>query len=480
EDCGTHEGVEVSDIVVGNEMIEPLSDRIYGRVIAEDVIDPITNEVLISQGTLVDEEMSNLVREAGVRSVVMRAPSTCKAEKGICAKCYGLNMAENKLVKPGEAVGVIAAQSIGEPGTQLTLRTFHTGGTATAGKEERQVVASQEGFIRYYNLAVFRNREDNLIVSNRRNAGILLVEPKIKAVCDGVLSVTITHDEIIIFVVDDKDEETRYNLRKSDVAKANELAGVGGKIDGKLYLPFKDGERVSEGESIVEVIKEGWSVPGRVPFASELKVEDGAPVTQKVLADARGKVKYFILKGDYLEAIDTISEGASVEEKGLFAVVADESNREAARHYISRGSVIKVGNNGMVEKGDMISAPASETQVVIAEWDPYSEPIIAEQAGTLKFEDIISGITVAEQFDEVTGDTRLELNEYIPAAYKPAIILATESGEILRYQLDPKTILFVKDGDEVSIADILAKTPKAAIKSKVSTGGLVMALVRFW
>ena len=472
EDCGTHEGVEVSDIVVGNEMIEPLSDRIYGRVVAEDVIDPITNEVLVSQGTLIDEETATLVKEAGVRSVVIRAPSTCKAERGICAKCYGLNMAENKLVKPGEAVGVIAAQSIGEPGTQLTLRTFHTGGTATAGKEERQVVASKEGFIRYYNLSVFRNREGKLIVSNRRNAGILLVEPKIKAVADGTVSVTVTHDEIVVYVDTQDGNEVKYNLRKADVAKANELAGVAGKIEGKLYLPLKDGEKVTEGESIVEVIKEGWSVPGRVPFASELMVEDGAPVTQQVLADARGKVKYFILKGDYLEAIDTIKEGAPVEEKGLFAVIADESNREAARHYISRGSVIKVGNDGMVEKGDVISAPATETQVVIAEWDPYSEPIIAEQPGTLKFEDIIPGITVTEQFDEVTGDTRLELNEYIPAAYKPSIILATETGEVIRYQLDPKTILFVKDGDEVSIADILAKTPKAAIKSKDITGGL--------
>ena len=283
---------------------------------------------------------------------------------------------------------------------------------------------------------------------------------------------TITHDEIVVFVNGDQEDEVKYNLRKSDVAKANELAGVAGSIEGKLYLPFKDGEKVTEGESIVEIIKEGWSVPGRVPFASELKVENGAPVTQKVFADAKGKVKYFILKGDYLEKINTISEGIAVEEKGLFAVIVDDSNREAARHYISRGSIIKVDNDGIVERGEMISAPANETQVVIAEWDPYSEPIIAEQGGTLKFEDIIPGITVAEQFDEVTGDTRLELNDYIPAAYKPSIILASESGEILRYQLDPKTILFVKDGDEVSIADILAKTPKAAIKSKDITGGL--------
>jgi len=472
DDCGTHEGVEVTDIVVGNEMIEPLSDRIYGRVIAENIIDPITNEILVSQGTLIDEEIANRVKEAGVRSVVMRAPSTCKAERGICAKCYGLNMAENKLVKRGEAVGVIAAQSIGEPGTQLTLRTFHTGGTATAGKEERHVVASKEGFIRYYNLSVFRNREGNLIVANRRNAGILLVEPKIKAVVSGELFINTTHDEVIIYIKTKDNSEVKYNLRKSDVAKSNELAGVAGKIEGKLYLPFKDGDKIDEGESIVEVIKEGWSVPGRVPFASELKVEDGAPVTQQVIADAKGKLKYFILKGDYLEPIDSIKEGAPVEEKGLFAVIVDDSNREAARHYISRGSVIKVANDGAVDRGDVISAPTDEVRVVIAEWDPYSEPIIAEQGGKLKFEDIIPDITVTEQFDEVTGDTRLELNEYIPAAYKPTIELATESGELLRYQLDPKTILFVKDGDEVSIADILAKTPKAAIKSKDITGGL--------
>ncbi len=472
DDCGTHEGVEVADIVVGNEMIEPLSDRIYGRVVAEDVIDPITSEVLASQGTLIDEEMAALIREAGVRSVVMRAPSACKAEKGICAKCYGLNMAENKLVKPGEAVGVIAAQSIGEPGTQLTLRTFHTGGTATAGKEERQVVATKEGFIRYYNLSVYRNREGSLIVANRRNAGILLVEPKIKATVSGTLSISVNHDEFIIYVKNDGAEPIKYNLRKSDVAKSNELAGVAGKVEGKLYLPLQDGDIVKEGDSIVEMIKEGWSVPGRVPFASELKVEDGAPVTQQVFADAKGKLKYFILKGDYLEPIGTIESGAPVAEKGVFAVIVDESNREASRHYISRGSVIQVPNDGHVDKGTVISAPEKETQIVIAEWDPYSEPIIAEQNGRVKFEDIIAGVTVSEQFDEVTGDTRLELNEYIPAAYKPSIILATATGEVIRYQLDPKSILFVKDGDEVSIADILAKTPKAAIKSKDITGGL--------
>ena len=225
DDCGTHEGVEVSDIVVGNEMIEPLSDRIYGRVLAEDIVDPITSEVLVSEGTMIDEETAQRVQEAGVRSVVMRAPSTCKAPKGICAKCYGLNMADNKIVKRGEAVGVIAAQSIGEPGTQLTLRTFHTGGTATAGKEERQVIASKEGFIRYYNLSVYQNREDKLIVANRRNAGVLLVEPKIKAISSGTVSIVVTHDEYVVSVKGEG-EEVRYNLRKSDVASPTSLQAL--------------------------------------------------------------------------------------------------------------------------------------------------------------------------------------------------------------------------------------------------------------
>ena len=299
-----------------------------------------------------------------------------------------------------------------------------------------------------------------------------MVEPKIKAVTSGIVSVIVTHDEVVVSVTGKGKDEVKYNLRKSDVAKSNELAGVAGKVEGKLFLPLKHGDKVAEGDSIVEVIKEGWSVPSRVPFASELKVEDGAPVTQEVSSESKGTVKFFLLKGDYLEAHEGVKAEMKVEEKGLFAVVVDDNNREAARHYISRGSIIKVDNDAKVERGSILSASESTDQVVIAEWDPYSEPIIAEQKGTLKFEDIIPGVTVVEQFDEVTGDTRLELNEYIPAAYKPAIILVTENGELVRYQLDPKTSLFVNDGDTVSVADILAKTPKAAIKSQDITGGL--------
>jgi DNA-directed RNA polymerase beta' subunit len=470
-DCGSHEGVDVADIFVGNEMIELLADRIYGRVIAKDVIDPITSEVLVSEGTMIDDRLGRIITEAGVRSVNIRTSVTCKAYRGICAKCYGLNMAENKIVKTGEAVGVIAAQSIGEPGTQLTLRTFHTGGTASAGKEERQVIANKEGFIRYYNLNVYKNSEEKLLVSNRRNAGILLVEPKVKSLTRGRLSIIHTHDEIIL-TVQQGAQEQKYVVRKSDVAKTNELAGVGGKVDGKLFIPYVDGELIEEGDSIVEIIKEAWSVPNRIPFASELKVEDGAPITQNVYSEAKGTVKYFLLKGDYIKRIETIKEGEFVEEKGLFAVIVDEHAREAARHYIARGSLIKVEDNTVLSRGDIIAAPKNDNQVVIAEWDPYTDPIIAESNGTVKFEDIIAGVTAVEQFDELTGESRLTLNEYIPGSYNPAIVLATDDGEVVTYAVEPKTSIYVNDRDRVGIADILAKTPKAAQKSSDITSGL--------
>ena len=471
QDCGTHEGIEVSDIVVGNELIESIADRCYGRVLVKDVIDPINNEILLPEGTLIDEIAAKTIKDAMVQTVTIRSAATCKAHKGICAKCYGLNMAENRLVKPGEAVGVVAAQSIGEPGTQLTLRTFHTGGTATAGKEERQVIATKEGFIRYYNLNVYNRKDGTLVVANRRNAGVLLVEPKIKALFDGTLEVKTTHDEIVLTLKGQKDEKV-YKLRKSDVAKAIELAGVSGNIEGKIYLPIENGQSVKKDDSIADIIKESWSIPVHIPYASELKVEDGAPVTQTVRADAKGKIHYFLLEGDYLESDVEIKAGEPVNEKGLFAVIVDDNNREAARHYISRGSIIEAGSGSNVERGDVVSHPKEETQIVIAEWDPYSDPIIATTGGTVHFEDVIPGITAYEQFDDVTGETRLTLNEYIASSYKPAIIVATDDGEIVKYALEPKSAIFVQNGAKVQEADILAKKAKAAIKSSDITGGL--------
>jgi DNA-directed RNA polymerase subunit beta' len=471
DDCGTHEGVEITEIVHSGDLIESLDERAYGRVLAEDVIDSITNEVLFTEGTLITEEKAKALKEAEIKSVVIRTPITCKAPKGICAKCYGINLGEGKLVRPGEAVGIISAQSIGEPGTQLTLRTFHIGGTASTEAQDRQVIASKEGFIRYYNVKTYQTKDGKTIVSNRRNAAILLVEPKIKSPFAGTIEIDHAHEEIIVSIKGESDS-TKYTFRKSNLAKPNELAGVSGKVEGKFYIPYKSGDKVEANESIVEVIKDGWNVPNRIPYASELRAKNGEPVVQKIKSGADGVVKFYKLTGDYLNRYKNVKKGDSVSEKGLFAVVADKAGREAIRHYIPRNSVVEVEDNSEVTSSTVVARPSSNEQMVVAEWDPYSTPIISEVAGVVTFEDIEPGYTASEQFDEITGESKLVINEYLPSGTKPTIVIATESGEIIKYQLEPKTAIFVQDGESVSLADVIGRTPKAATRSSDITGGL--------
>ena len=132
QDCGTHEGIVVCDIKEGGEMIEPMTERLVGRYAVDDILDPTTGEVIVSKDKMMDDADAKRVKEAGITSVKIRSILNCEAKQGVCAKCYGMNLANGKPVSVGEAVGVIAAQSIGEPGTQLTMRTFHTGGIASA------------------------------------------------------------------------------------------------------------------------------------------------------------------------------------------------------------------------------------------------------------------------------------------------------------------------------------------------------------
>jgi DNA-directed RNA polymerase subunit beta' len=470
-DCHTHEGIEISDISDHNTLIESLEDRLNGRVLADDIIDPISNEILFAEGSLLDEISAKVISEAGIRTAHIRTPTTCKSEDGICALCYGVNLATGKIVRTGEAVGIVAAQSIGEPGTQLTLRTFHVGGTASSTAQERQIVAEKEGFIRYYNLKTYASKDGKNVVANRRNAGVLLVEPKIKAPFAGKLQIETIHDEVLVSVISNKDT-VRYVLRKNEIAKANELAGVSGQIEGKYYFPYESGSEVAEDESIVETIKDGWNVPSHIPYASEILVKDGAPVTQKIISKEEGVVKYFLLKGDYLERFEGVKSGYKVVEKGLFATIVDSNNREAIRHYIARGSVIVTDDNDSVSSSTLIAKSATDESVVIAEWDPYSNPIISEANGTVSYEDILPGTTAAEQLDELTGKTRLVINDYISADYKPTVVIATEDGELLRYQIAPKSSIFIEDGATIKIADVIAKTPKALQKSSDITGGL--------
>ncbi|MDQ7038557.1 MAG: DNA-directed RNA polymerase subunit beta' [Aquificota bacterium] len=169
-DCGTLKGIEVEPIVEGGEEKVPLKDRIFGRVLAEDVKDPYTGEVIARRNEVVDEKLAEKIARSGIEKVRIRSPLTCEAKRGVCAMCYGWDLSQRKIVSVGEAVGIIAAQSIGEPGTQLTMRTFHIGGAATAQKVQNVLKNETPGKVKFYNLRTIKNRAGELINISREGA----------------------------------------------------------------------------------------------------------------------------------------------------------------------------------------------------------------------------------------------------------------------------------------------------------------------
>ena len=219
EDCGTLEGIEVSAIVEGGEIVASLKDRIVGRYAAEDIKDPYTDEIIVPMGEEITEEKAQEIENAGIETVKLRSVLTCEQKRGVCAKCYGRDLSQKKLVDIGEAVGIIAAQSIGEPGTQLTMRTFHIGGAATAKTAQTQHKATHEGTIKLNNVKTVVNREGKVLIINR----------------DGAIS-----------IIDDE-----------------------GKTLGRYPAPYgatllvKDGQKVKEGDVLVE-----WD-PFSIPIIAE-------------------------------------------------------------------------------------------------------------------------------------------------------------------------------------------------------------------
>ena len=180
DDCGTVNGIRVGAIKEGIEIIEPLKDRIAGRIAVDNVANLLTSEVIVKSGQVITEEIGEKLEEAGIEQIRVRSVLTCELERGVCAKCYGVNMANGRLVQIGEAVGIIAAQSIGEPGTQLTLRTFHVGGAASRALEQSKIESTKNGRVRFHNLKLVENRNKEYIVLNR-NGEISVYDEKGRA-----------------------------------------------------------------------------------------------------------------------------------------------------------------------------------------------------------------------------------------------------------------------------------------------------------
>jgi DNA-directed RNA polymerase subunit beta' len=325
EDCGTERGLTVRAVMDGGEVVSSLSERILGRTTAEDVTDPLTNTVILPNNTLIEEAEAERIEKAGVESLKIRSVLTCEAPVGVCGHCYGRDLARGTPVNIGEAVGVIAAQSIGEPGTQLTMRTFHIGGAAQRGAETSSVEASHDGTVALKNKTVVQNSMGVPVIMSRN--------------CELVL-------------VDDKQRErARF----------------------------------------------------RVPYGARLLVEEGATV-------ARGQK--------------------------------------------------------------------------LAEWDPYTLPIITERNGQVEYLDLLDGVTLVERMDEVTGLTSKVVVDYKQNAkgvdLRPRLQLKDAKGDVIRlpnntdarYFLAPDSILSVDNGAQVAAGDVLARIPREGSKTRDITGGL--------
>jgi DNA-directed RNA polymerase subunit beta' len=325
DECGTSNGLSVKAVVEGGEVIAPLSERILGRSAAVNIVDPLNSSVIVAAGELIDEEKVERIDKAGIDTVIIRSVLTCESRNGICARCYGRDLARGTPVNIGEAIGVIAAQSIGEPGTQLTMRTFHIGGAVQRGAEQSSVEAAIDG------LLSIKNR--NVVINSQ-----------------------------------------------------------------------------------------------------------GFPIIM----------------------------GRNCE-----LVVLDDQKRERARHRIPYGTKIIVDDGAKVTKGQKL-----------AEWDPYTLPIITEKEGTVAYMDLVDGVSMREVVDETTGISSRVVIDWKQQArgadLKPRIVLTDAKGNPLilpngleaRYFMSVDAILSVENGGHIKAGDVLARIPRESSKTRDITGGL--------
>ena len=314
EDCGTLKGVTVTSLVDAGEIIQPLGERILGRTTLEDVIDPFDAKVIVKANALIDEDIVDAVENSGIASIKIRSNLTCESTQGLCVKCYGRNMSTLKWVEIGEPIGVIAAQSIGEPGTQLTMRTFHIGGTASRVVEQTTLQVKKMGVVKYSGLRTVKNQRNENIVMNRNGAIIIL----------------------------------------------------------------------------------------------------------------------------------------------------DEGGREIEKYAIVYAANLKVSDGQEVQPGQ-----------TLVEWDPYTDSILTEVEGKVAFGDIVEGVTMKEDFDEITGLSTKIIISHRDEKKQPRVSIKDSEGETLRrYLLPAGAHISVSEGDYLSAGDLVVKIPRETAKTKDITGGL--------
>ncbi|MDR1412042.1 MAG: DNA-directed RNA polymerase subunit beta' [Spirochaetaceae bacterium] len=372
-DCGTINGISYSAIKDGEDIVEPLSDRIVGRYTLERVKHPITGELIIDVNEEITQETAEIIEKAGVETVRIRTVLTCEAKHGVCRKCYGRNLATNRAVDIGEAVGTIAAQSIGQPGTQLTMRTFHIGGAATKLSEENRTFFKYPVYIKD-----LEGTHVELEDSSGSKGGRWLFTRRGHAVINKVLKE---------FKLEPKDE-----------------------------LLVVEGQRVNRD---TPVIRHG---------NKEIKSSEIAYTM--VLEDAKARTLYLIGQDQKIE--------------------------------------IRNGSEFLAKKGDVVGP-----EKTVATFDPFSDPIIAEVSGTIKYEDIIPGTTLKDEVDEETGNIQKRITEFQLESKQPRIFITDDAGnEIASYFLPGGAYIQVDEDEKVSAGRTLAKTLKESAKAMDITSGL--------
>ena len=340
-DCDTIRGVWVGALKEGEEIIEPISDRIIGRFALDDVTDPITGELLVKSGEEINEEKAMFIEEAGIDNVFIRSVLTCEAKRGICVKCYGMNLATGRIVEIGEAVGVIAAQSIGEPGTQLTLRTFHIGGTAARIAEQSKAEAKADGTIQFNLLNTVINRIGKNVITSRNSEIIIIddegrIRVRYSVPYGAVLEVNdaqkvlrgdvlFAWDPYINPIITDKKGKVKYvdmveettlreeldettGLRQRVIIEDREkllhphikILNDDGEVIGDYALPtgahimVHDGDDVEGGDLLVKIpreISKTKDITGGLPRVAEL-FEARKPKSQAIVTDIEGVVEF--------------------------------------------------------------------------------------------------------------------------------------------------------------------------------------------
>jgi DNA-directed RNA polymerase beta' subunit len=502
-DCGTLDGVQMSSLEEGGEIIEHVADRVLGRVALEDIEHPFTGEVIVRANEEITEEHREKLQDAGIDQVKIRSVLSCQSQRGICSLCYGRDLAHGRMVNIGEAVGIIAAQSIGEPGTQLTMRTFHIGGTASlkrniisARKKGRVSLEKDKDRIKaitvWEDFTLDEDEVEKWLVEGGetlRENSFLYVGPNHRLDpaerLGGTVEISLDRKSFVLVT----DEGTKHKFTIPEDSRFVVKHGDRISPNSFIYETVKDTPRMSEAEKRGGIFERRPTKGGKIRFRlferypvldyMNVKVQEGDTIeaegqvllewlgsgSSELFSRNEGRIKIIDLK----TVVNRDGQLVVMNRNGSIAVT-DERGRERERNKVIYGARLRVMDGQMVNR-----------ETLLAEWDPYTIPIITEVSGRVKFGDVIEGLTMTEQVDEVTGLSRKVIVEYREkeSEIRPRVSIKDPQGRTIkagdsdaRYLLPVGANIMVKEGEGVHAGDVIAKIPRGTTKTKDITGGL--------